>query len=175
MVALVSRQGRQLQRYSDSGRRLVVGCIPYKLNINNQCNSDLIENMEVLVVSSQKGNENGMMFPKGGWESDETIKQAALREALEEAGVQGCIERRLGRWRYPSRTQHTINEGIMFPLNVSEELVHWPEMDVRERRWVSVEEAREMCEHVWMKEALDRLVRRISFSNMQKATKASSS
>lgn len=28
MVALVSRQGRQLQRYSNSGRRLVVGFVP---------------------------------------------------------------------------------------------------------------------------------------------------
>jgi len=74
---------------------------------------------------------------QGGWESDETIKQAASREALEEAGVQGNIERRLGKWRYASKTQHTTNEGIMFPLNVKEELVHWPEMDVRERRWVS--------------------------------------
>lgn len=158
MVALVSRQGRQLQRYSTNGRRLVVGCIPYKLN--KQCSSDRIADMEVLVVSSQKGY--GMMFPKGGWENDETIKQAASREALEEAGVQGNIGRRLGKWRYASKTQHAIHEGIMFPLNVTEELVLWPEMGVRERRWVSVEEAREGCERAWMKEALDRLVMRIS-------------
>lgn len=78
-----------------------------------------------------------MFAQQGGWESDESIKQAASREALEEAGVQGKIEGRLGRWRYPSKTQHADNEGIMFPLKVTEELVHWPEMDVRERRWVS--------------------------------------
>ncbi|PWA84250.1 splicing factor U2af large subunit B [Artemisia annua] len=28
-----------------------------------------------------------MLFPKGGWECDETIKEAALRESIEEAGV----------------------------------------------------------------------------------------
>lgn len=29
---------------------------------------------------------------QGGWELDETVKAAASREALEEAGVQGKIE-----------------------------------------------------------------------------------
>lgn len=74
---------------------------------------------------------------QGGWESDETIKQAASREALEEAGVEGNVERRLGKWRYPSKTQQKLHEGIMFPLNVTKELVQWPEMEVRKRRWVS--------------------------------------
>ncbi|KAJ0974936.1 hypothetical protein J5N97_016901 [Dioscorea zingiberensis] len=159
MVSLVSRQGRQLQRYSDSGRRLVVGCIPYKFNIDKTSSEGVDERMEVLVISNQKGC--GMMFPKGGWEKDETIKQAASREALEEAGVQGKIERKLGKWRYKSKSHDAFYEGIMFPLNVTEELVRWPEMDVRERRWVSVEEAKEGCQHPWMREALERLVRRL--------------
>ncbi|KAH0453336.1 hypothetical protein IEQ34_017660 [Dendrobium chrysotoxum] len=158
MVALAARQGRQLQRYSSTGGRLVVGCIPYKFDVNCSSN-DLLHSLEVLVISSQKGY--GMMFPKGGWESDETVKQAASREALEEAGVQGNVERRLGKWKYKSSTQ-AINESVMFPLKVTEELVHWPEMSARERKWVSVEEAREGCKHPWMREALDRLVRRLS-------------
>ncbi|XP_020585252.1 nudix hydrolase 17, mitochondrial-like [Phalaenopsis equestris] len=159
-MGIVARQGRQLQRYNRSGGRLVAGCIPYKFDAN--CSSSgLLDSMEVLVISSQKGD--GMMFPKGGWESDETIKQAASREALEEAGVQGNVERRLGMWKYSTRLQ-TINEGVMFPLNVTEELIKWPEMGARKRRWVSVAEARKGCTHQWMKEALDRLVRRLSTS-----------
>lgn len=158
MVSLAARQGRQLQRYSSSGGRLVVGSIPYKFDANCSSN-DLLRSMEVLVISSQKGY--GMMFPKGGWETDETVKQAASREAFEEAGVQGNVERRLGNWKYISSTQ-AINEGTMFPLRVTEELVHWPEMSARHRRWVSVAEAREGCKHPWMREALDILVRRLS-------------
>ncbi|KAG0476418.1 hypothetical protein HPP92_013259 [Vanilla planifolia] len=159
MVCLVSRQGRELQRYSSrTGGRLVVGCIPYKFNINSP-NIDLVQAMEVLVISSQKGY--GMMFPKGGWESDETIRQAASREALEEAGVQGNLEQRLGKWKYASGAHSVINESVMFPLNVTQELVHWPEMGVRNRRWVSVTEAMEGCKHPWMREALERLVRRL--------------
>ncbi|XP_010926116.1 nudix hydrolase 17, mitochondrial [Elaeis guineensis] len=160
MVSLVSRQGRQLQRYSSSGCRLVVGCIPYKFNMDMPCSDDLDKAVEVLVISSQKGY--GMMFPKGGWETDETIKQAASREAMEEAGVQGNIERKLGRWKYKSKTYDAFYEGIMFPLNVTEVLVDWPEMDVRARRWVTVAEAREGCEHLWMKEALEILITRLS-------------
>ncbi|KAK8930478.1 hypothetical protein KSP39_PZI016875 [Platanthera zijinensis] len=162
MVCLVARQGRELQRYSSStGGRLVVGCIPYKFNINCT-DDDLLHALEVLVISSQKGY--GMMFPKGGWESDETIKQAASREALEEAGVQGNLERMLGKWRYESGAQSAVNESVVFPMTVTEELLHWPEMAVRHRRWVSVGEAMEGCKHPWMREALERLVSRVSCS-----------
>ncbi|CAL9039953.1 unnamed protein product [Musa banksii] len=200
MVCMVSRQGRQLQRYSKAGSRIVVGyvptvvwfgrwvdgemggvvgvsdaewrsccrCIPYKFNRGYD---DVGTSMEVLVVSSPKGN--GLLFPKGGWETDETIEQAALREALEEAGVQGNVEGKLGKWRYKSRTYDAYHEGIMFPMNVTQELGDWPEMHLRERKWVTVAEAKEGCQHPWMKEALERLVRRVSSSRRNSAAPAS--
>ena len=31
------------------------------------------------------------MFLQGGWENDETVEQAAVREAVEEAGVRGDL------------------------------------------------------------------------------------
>lgn len=109
---------------------------------------------------------------QGGWETDETIKEAALREALEEAGVQGnvqvslrscplplqitrlcrsvadhlavpSLQRKLGKWKYKSRTYGAVHEGIMFPLNVTEELGDWPEMHTRERKWVSTHQRTE--------------------------------
>ncbi|XP_058108295.1 nudix hydrolase 17, mitochondrial-like [Magnolia sinica] len=156
MVALVARTGRELQRYSN-GRRLVVGCIPYRLKPNND---DIDESMEVLVISSQKGQ--GTMFPKGGWEVDETMEAAAHREALEEAGVIGDVEDSLGQWSFVSKRYGTYYEGYVFPLRVTEILDQWPEDDVRKRRWVTVAEARENCQHWWMKEALDKLVDHLS-------------
>lgn len=36
-------------------------------------------------------NRHNLVFPKGGWEDDEDIKDAACREALEEAGVKGIL------------------------------------------------------------------------------------
>ncbi|KAI4352093.1 hypothetical protein L6164_006379 [Bauhinia variegata] len=158
MVCLVSRTGRQLQRY-DKGCRLVVGCIPYRYrttNVDGTPNKEL----EVLVISAQNGH--GMLFPKGGWEIDESMEQAASRETLEEAGVVGNVEKNLGKWRYKSKRQSTIHEGYMFPLHVTKQLEDWPEKNIRKRRWMSVAEAKEICPHSWMKEALDELVSRQS-------------
>ncbi|OAY79288.1 Nudix hydrolase 17, mitochondrial [Ananas comosus] len=187
MACLVARQGRELQRYTSTGGRVVVGCIPYKFKF--QCDKPIDQAVEVLVISSQKGH--GMMFPKGGWESDESIHEAVCREALEEAGVQGHVEvsfvftlkhayisfslkgallikdccvvaqSKLGNWNYTSRRCGLTYEGMMFPLNVTEELGQWPEMHARKRRWVTAAEARAGCQHVWMIEALDSLVARL--------------
>lgn len=33
-----------------------------------------------------------VVWPQGGWESDESMEQAALRETIEEAGVFGSVE-----------------------------------------------------------------------------------
>ncbi|GAB2287968.1 hypothetical protein Dimus_022318 [Dionaea muscipula] len=35
-MALVSRAGRQLQRYNPNGHRLVVGCIPYRYKSDSE-------------------------------------------------------------------------------------------------------------------------------------------
>ncbi|KAK4278036.1 hypothetical protein QN277_015935 [Acacia crassicarpa] len=156
VVALVSRTGRELQRYR-KGRRQVVGCIPYRYKMEEQGS---IEELEVLVISSQKGK--GMLFPKGGWELDESKKEAALRETIEEAGVRGIVGGKLGKWSFKSKTYDTFYEGYMFPLLVQEQLELWPEQNFRQRIWMSVDEAKEVCQHWWMKEALERLVNRLN-------------
>ena len=43
----------------------------------------------------------------------------------------------------------------------------WPEKNLRQRKWVCVAEAREICQHWWMKEALDTFVRRLTFLHQQ--------
>lgn len=156
MVSLVSRTGRHLQRY-DKGCRQVVGCIPYRFRQTKQ-ESSCVEELEVLVISSQKGK--GMLFPKGGWELDESIEEAAYRETLEEAGVTGNLERKLGKWRYKSKSHGSVHEAYMFPLHVNKQFDSWPEKTVRKREWMSVAEAKEACQNWWMKEALDEFVRR---------------
>ncbi|GAV81456.1 NUDIX domain-containing protein [Cephalotus follicularis] len=157
MVCLVSRTGRQHQRYDNMGRRQVVGCIPYRYK--HGINGSISNELEVLVITSQKGHE--MMFPKGGWELDESVEEAALRESHEEAGVLGDVECELGKWNFLSKSQGTFYEGHMFPLLVQEQLDFWPEMHVRQRIWMTVEDARQVCRHWWMKEALDILVERL--------------
>jgi len=159
MVTMASRTGRQLQRYNNQGCRQVVGCIPYrfrKLNQSPSIRGILTEELEVLLISSQKSTR--LMFPKGGWELDESIEEAASRECIEEAGIDGIIGCKLGKWSFKSKSQSKLHEGHMFPLLVTKELDVWPEQNLRQRVWMSVKEARELCAHGWMIEALEKLV-----------------
>ncbi|KAL3343464.1 hypothetical protein AABB24_027146 [Solanum stoloniferum] len=156
-LSMISRTGRDLQRYND-GCRQVVGCIPYRYRKTNQSSTvqgTQIDDLEFLLISSQKSPK--WMFPKGGWETDEALEDAALRETFEESGVVGDVEVQeyLGTWSFKSKSQGTFHQGHMFPLLVTEELEDWPEKTVRKRLWLKFSEAREVCWHSWMKEALD--------------------
>ncbi|KAB1205817.1 Nudix hydrolase 17, mitochondrial [Morella rubra] len=176
MVCVVSRTGRELQRYNQLGCRQVAGCIPYRYKKDSDGKSNS-NDIEVLVISSQKGQGQGLTFPKartapsimnGGWELDESLEEAALRESLEEAGVRGNVQCELGKWTFISRRYGTCYEGYMFPMLVEEQLDLWPEKNVRRRIWMTAAEAREVCRHEWMKEALDKLVERLTFPEQQK-------
>nr|XP_043634551.1 nudix hydrolase 13, mitochondrial isoform X1 [Erigeron canadensis] len=156
--SIVARTGRQLQRY-DNNLRLVSGCIPYRLAKTKDQNR-----IEVLMVSSP--NRDDMVFPKGGWESDETVEEAACREALEEAGVRGNLKGNpLGVWEFRSKSNEAACtkeggcKGYMFALEVTEELEVWPEQKNRSRKWVVIDEAFVLCRYEWMRSALTEFVR----------------
>uniref|UniRef100_A0A0D9W0J7 Nudix hydrolase domain-containing protein n=1 Tax=Leersia perrieri TaxID=77586 RepID=A0A0D9W0J7_9ORYZ len=154
MCDLVARTGRHQQRYED-GRRLVAGCIPFRYRTSNGEQKKLVE---VLMINSQSGP--GLLFPKGGWENDETVEQAAAREAVEEAGVRGDIVKFLGYYDFKSKTHQDAccPEGMcraaVFALHVNEELDSWPEQSTRRRTWLTVSEATSQCRYQWMQEAL---------------------
>lgn len=61
-VAMVARQGRDLQRYSAStGGRIVVGCVPYRVRGDGDGDGEV----EVLVICSRKkGAGAGVMPPR---------------------------------------------------------------------------------------------------------------
>ncbi|KAL0326846.1 UNVERIFIED_CONTAM: Nudix hydrolase 17, mitochondrial [Sesamum angustifolium] len=177
MVCMVARTGRHLQRYNQE-HRLVVGCIPYRYkNGKKGCSPedqdhDHDHELEVLVISSKKSE--AMMFPKGGWEVDESVEEAASRESLEEAGVLGNVECELGRWIFKSKSRELYHQGFMFPLLVTQQLDLWPEKAARKREWMSVDEAREACGQWWMKEALDILVHRLASSPLKQENQVQS-
>lgn len=155
MIASFARPGRECQRYAD-GYRLVAGCIPYRYAGESN------ETLEVLMVTPHR--RDGLMFPKGAWEENEEKEVAACREAYEEAGVEGDIMGFLGFWNFTSRRHRDdrspegFRRGHMFALLVTKELDSWPDKDVRQRRWVSVEEAKNLLKHEWMREALEKCV-----------------
>ncbi|XP_031285426.1 nudix hydrolase 16, mitochondrial [Pistacia vera] len=158
MSDLVARTGRHQQRY-DQGYRLVAGCIPFRYR-NAECGNDDSEKIvEVLMISSTSGP--GLLFPKGGWENDETVEQAAEREAVEEAGVRGQLMDLLGCYPFRSKTHQDeyspegLCKAAMFALLVTEELKSWPEQSTRTRSWLTIPVAVESCRHPWMREALE--------------------
>ncbi|KAG0478375.1 hypothetical protein HPP92_013094 [Vanilla planifolia] len=158
--SLQARTGRQLQRY-ENHFRLVAGCVPYRLEQSvENVNGDLLSKLEVLMITSPERED--LVFPKGGWENDESVDEAARREALEEAGVRGIIhDTPLGVWEFRSKSKQNLCgqegacRGYMFALEVTEELDFWPEQSAHERKWLNVLEAWKFCRYDWMREALN--------------------
>ncbi|KAJ7982357.1 Nudix hydrolase 16, mitochondrial [Quillaja saponaria] len=159
MSELVARTGRHQQRYED-GYRLVAGCIPFRYkNSDDSDDSSFEKIVEVLMINSPSGP--GLLFPKGGWENDESVEEAAVREAIEEAGVRGDIMELLGQYDFRSKTHQDefspegLCKAAMFALFVKEELESWPEQSTRNRSWLTIPEAVEQCRHAWMRDALE--------------------
>lgn len=152
-----ARQGRERQKYGDGGERLVAGCIPVRPAPGGGAGPG---GVEVLLVTSRGGK--GHVFPKGGWEVDETVEAAARRETVEEAGVRGVLEEpALGS--FPSHSgkadaASTAHQGrclvTVFALGVCEELEDWPERGQRTREWFPLLEVFSRCRYGWMREAL---------------------
>lgn len=85
-----ARVGRDLQRRTLTGKRIVTACVPIagnKVVLVSRCVSAC--SMAVAANDARSRVQGVWIIPKGGWESDEEAEAAAMREAWEEAGVQG--------------------------------------------------------------------------------------
>eukprot|EP00934_Nitzschia_sp_Nitz4_P001620 Nitzschia sp. Nitz4//scaffold170_size48074//28483//29761//NITZ4_007107-RA/size48074-augustus-gene-0.33-mRNA-1//-1//CDS//3329538646//1620//frame0 len=77
-----ARQGNLNQRWAIDPThgylmRLVTGCVP------------ILNDGRIVLISSSK--QNSWLCPKGGWESDELLEEAAIRESYEESGLLGAL------------------------------------------------------------------------------------
>lgn len=169
MTDMVAREGRDLQRYDERGRRLLAGSIPWRLaeapNVQEEKDRNASEGqtkgLEVLLVSSRRGD--GLVLPKGGWESDEDVLEAAKRETWEEAGVLCEAFVSLGTFTYRNKLGKTHPEALegpgscvahMYACQVVEVKEAWPEQHMRKRVWCNWERALEGLKHEWMRDAL---------------------
>ncbi|KAK9782908.1 putative nudix family protein [Seiridium cardinale] len=133
--SMESRTGRSKQRYNAKGDRLVAGVVPLTKD-------------KTYVLLIQSTRRKGWVLPKGGWETDEDIMEAAAREAWEEAGISIQIDYDLGEItesRPPKKSSKDSSKSLyhFYEATVVKEEVEWPEKHKRERRWFAFPEAKD--------------------------------
>ena len=114
-----------------AGAQRKAAVIPYRIRKNR---------VEVALVTTSGGK--GWIVPKGSVDRGEQIRDAAIRETEEEAGLLGVLSRKpLGRYL------HVNGDGAchvdVYAMRVTKELEHWMEDRHRRRRWMAVADAAE--------------------------------
>jgi 8-oxo-dGTP pyrophosphatase MutT (NUDIX family) len=112
------------------------------------------ERVEVALVSTSGGK--GWIVPKGWVDEGERPRDAAIREAEEEAGLRGVVTRKpLGRY-VKSNGRRLVD---VYAMRVTDVADRWLEDDVRRRRWMRVPDAAE-C----LRGELQRLIHHLNVS-----------
>src|SRR5262245_45766710 len=96
------------------------------------------ERIEVALVTTSRGK--GWIVPKGSVDDGERPRDAAIREAEEEAGLQGIVTRKpLGRYHHvKDRGRCRVD---VYRMRVTHVLDHWLEEKYRRRRWLPIPDA----------------------------------
>ena len=92
-----------------------------------------------------KGSRNKWGIPKGFIERGDSARDAALKEAEEEAGLRGkLVGQSVGRYQYDK--WGTTLEVTVYLMEVKAEQDDWHEADYRERHWKSLRDAARLLE-----------------------------
>ena len=96
------------------------------------------ERVEVALVTTSRGK--GWVVPKGSVDDGEQPREAAIREAEEEAGLRGVVPRkRLGRYRRVKGNRPCRVD--VYLMRVTNVLESWLEDKLRRRRWMRIPDA----------------------------------
>jgi phosphohistidine phosphatase len=96
------------------------------------------ERVEVALVTTSRGK--GWIVPKGWVDHGERARDAAIREAEEEAGLHGVVAQKpLGRYLdVKGKGRRSVDVYVMRVTKIRE---HWLEDKVRRRRWMRIPDA----------------------------------
>ena len=96
------------------------------------------ERVEVALVTTSRGT--GWVIPKGSVDDGEGPREAAIREAEEEAGLLGVVPRKpLGRYRRNKGNRSC--QVDVYLMRVTDVLDYWLEDKLRRRRWMRIPDA----------------------------------
>ncbi len=121
----------------------------------NQAAAIPVRGGQVCLVTSRSGKR--WVIPKGLIEAGKTAGEIALQEAWEEAGLVGILQGPpLGSYLYDKYggTCHVT----VFLLQVTQAAEVWPERDLRQRLWLSFDEAVARLDDSGLREIVKQLV-----------------
>ena len=130
---------KQTIENSESLVNMVTGVVPVRIDVDG--------NPQVLLITSKQSKS--WVIPKGTPIDSEENTDAALREAREEAGIIGEIIGKMQEYEYRRLSIKFLVR--VFPMVVTQELPHWEEEQLRERRWFSPGEAMELVNEVQLR------------------------
>src|SRR5262245_8969559 len=96
------------------------------------------ERVEVALVTTSNGK--GWIIPKGSVDEGERPRDAAIREAEEEAGLRGKVAAKpIGRYLHINDDRRCRVD--VYLMRVTKVRGHWLEAERRKRRWMPVSDA----------------------------------
>lgn len=96
------------------------------------------DRVEVALVTTFRGKR--WILPKGSVDEGELPRDAAIREAEEEAGLLGVVAKKpLGCYRYVNGNSRCRVD--VYAMRVTAVLDHWLEAKFRRRRWMRIPDA----------------------------------
>jgi 8-oxo-dGTP pyrophosphatase MutT (NUDIX family) len=108
-----------------------------------------VRNGQVCLVSSRSGKR--WVVPKGCMEPGKTAAEIALQEAWEEAGLLGLlVPDPVGSYVYEK--DGLVCHVIVFVLNVTDQMEHYPESGMRQLVWLPVTQALSRIEDIGLRD-----------------------
>lgn len=130
----------------DKVTRVASGAIPYRIGAEGK--------VEILLVTTSRSKR--WSIPKGKEEPNLSLAENAAKEAFEEAGVIGEVGAEpVGMYRIVKRRKSgSVTVKVwLYLLRVTETLEVWPEMKLRDTKWVSCQEAADQLRVPLLKQA----------------------
>lgn len=145
------------------------GVIPYMLEAGE---------VRILLLTSR--DTGRWVIPKGNIGKGHSAATAAVKEAEEEAGVQGRITTPLPLGFFPYFKRLPSGEARattveVYPLLVTSTLTSWPEKGQRELRWVSAWDAARMVDEPGLARMMIRLVEIIEAAEADRSSPSGAS